>query len=492
MVILRLLAVTAILVVALLGSVSGQILPGQTVTWSDFNYVYSVSCSMSRVYFATSAGIIVYNIVDQAYELPLTGTGGLDQRLVRRIWADQFDRKIYVRTDNGEYYEFDSFFEQWRYLDELPDNLDLSYVHVDNPDMILTEFDATYMGDGRFQDFYNRNFYTTDIIDNHHGELYCGTWGYGPGKIHSSSFVMELLPYGLLQENVSTLYLEDSILWVAGPISYGVRSGVSAFNLNANSFEYFENGLGRSFPEDDINCVIVDSTTLYVGTPIGLFFVDRESKVTKGPATRRWGLVDDNILSLARKDQSLFVGTAEGLNMIDLATDSVYDVWSNHLYQRRVWDLELIDDDIWMGTSDGAYRYQIETDKLQKYQDPEIVLFSDVFDVEEFEDEIWFSADAGIVRLDKNTGKSRSFQDALATTDSRPLAVNDAIVATASTNGVLIYFRGDKNYRSREFGVRDGLASDYVYELVIDGDYLWVGTDRGLTRFLWNNPDRVD
>ena len=32
----------------------------------------------------------------------------------------------------------------------------------------------------------------------------------------------------------------------------------------------------------------------------------------------------------------------------------------------------------------------------------------------------------------------------------------------------------------------------HVVGLANDGDYLWVGSDKGLTRFLWNNPQRVD
>jgi len=44
----------------------------------------------------------------------------------------------------------------------------------------------------------------------------------------------------------------------------------------------------------------------------------------------------------------------------------------------------------------------------------------------------------------------------------------------------------------REFTTQDGLPSNEVYELLLDGDYLWIGSDRGLTRFLWNDPDRID
>ena len=46
--------------------------------------------------------------------------------------------------------------------------------------------------------------------------------------------------------------------------------------------------------------------------------------------------------------------------------------------------------------------------------------------------------------------------------------------------------------RWRHFGVRDGLVGSRVYDILLDGDYVWFGTNRGLTRFYWNNPYRAD
>ncbi len=72
------------------------------------------------------------------------------------------------------------------------------------------------------------------------------------------------------------------------------------------------------------------------------------------------------------------------------------------------------------------------------------------------------------------------------------MAVNDTIAAVASNKGMFFIYYKNRSQFTREFTTEDGLASNDINSLLMDGDYIWVGTDKGLTRFWWNNPDRVD
>ena len=38
----------------------------------------------------------------------------------------------------------------------------------------------------------------------------------------------------------------------------------------------------------------------------------------------------------------------------------------------------------------------------------------------------------------------------------------------------------------------DGLLHEWVYDIVLDGDFVWFGSEGGVTRFLWNSPLRLD
>ena len=44
----------------------------------------------------------------------------------------------------------------------------------------------------------------------------------------------------------------------------------------------------------------------------------------------------------------------------------------------------------------------------------------------------------------------------------------------------------------KELNIQDGLPSDYINALLMDGDFLWIGSDNGLTRLQWSHPDFFD
>jgi ligand-binding sensor domain-containing protein len=115
-----------------------------------------------------------------------------------------------------------------------------------------------------------------------------------------------------------------------------------------------------------------------------------------------------------------------------------------------------------------------------------------VYDIERYEDDLWFASDDGVVRLDTRTGETEPFWLAAQKIVPRALAVNDTIVAVASNKGMFFIYYKNRSQFAREFTTEDGLASNDINSLLMDGDYIWVGTDKGLTRFWWNNPDRVD
>ncbi|MBU0985549.1 MAG: hypothetical protein KKA42_16870 [candidate division Zixibacteria bacterium] len=468
-----------------------QILPGQAVTYGNFDYVYSVASSMSRVYFATTSGVTVYDKIARRWEDPLNGGDGLRNQTVRRLWVDQFDQKLYIATDAG-YYEYDLLFERWYPIPELPE-LDLDYDYVGPPDMWLTQFDANYHGEGRFVDIYGRTFYANAIINDRVGNLWIGTWGRGAARSDVASTLMELLPFGLLQADVRTILHDDTLIWTGGKSFNDRRTGLSALNPETNAFSYIESGISAFFPATDVNCLATTKDRIFVGTTNGVYTIGRKSQRVDGPLNRNRGLPDNDVRSLLVLNGALWVGTTDGLVMVELATDSVFYVVPDQLRQGIIYDLEAEDSALWIGSETGAYRLKPGTGRLQRFEDKNQVLFSRVYDIDRAGTHMWFCADDGLVDLDLTTGKSTAIQDQFQPFVRRPLAANDIMVATASNFGMTIYFldQESKPYR-REFTVDDGLASETVNALELDGDYIWIGSDVGLTRFWWNNPDRVD
>jgi len=462
----------------------------QAITYRNFGYIRAVTASTNYAYFATTGGIIRYHKIQRRWDQPLTGTQDMPTDPINRIWVDRFDQSLFVRTDFG-LFEYDEFFNRWSQITELPP-VGNDTRHIPAPDVFLPEFDALYKGGGEFTDFFGRQFETTDILQDVTGDVWVGTWGFGPARAEVSSWLMNLLPYGLLQDRVDVILRDGAKLWLGGQIQNDFRTGLTAFYPESNRFDYLESGLTADFPASDVYCLAADSARVYIGTPHGLYQVGKSDHIAQGPLNARRGLLDDFVVSLALRNDSLLIGTAGGLTLLNVETDSLFHIRPETFHQQIIYDLELVDNTVWIASSAGAFRYTLDTDRLQQFQDPELVLFSSVLNIERQDQVIWLAADAGVVELDLTTGKSKSFREASGWRDRRALAVNDRLVALAGDRGITFIIPGAKKTRTVQITSQDGLASDDVSSLMFEGDYLWVGTDHGLTRFLWNQPRWVD
>ena len=60
----------------------------------------------------------------------------------------------------------------------------------------------------------------------------------------------------------------------------------------------------------------------------------------------------------------------------------------------------------------------------------------------------------------------------------------------ATDEGILKFDRRRNTWR--HFTTEDGLLDNTVQTILLDGDYVWLGTPQGATRFYWNDPYRID
>ncbi|MCK4607238.1 MAG: hypothetical protein KAU35_08090 [candidate division Zixibacteria bacterium] len=471
-------------------SVSAAWLKGQAVTWADFSRIKHVTSSADYAYFATTAGIIRYDKMQREWEEPLTGSPGVDNTDIGRIWVDLFDEKLFAETSLG-LFQYDLFFDRWYEVSEVP-SLDNNCVHIRAPAVMYPPIRHNYAADGRIIDPYGRYFFFTDVVDDRSGNLWMGTWGHGAATAGSSSHIVEFLPYGLIQNRVNAIMMLGEEIWVSGAAVDPGRTGISIMDPRTNSFRHIESGVDDDFPAVDINCLEGDDSTVYVGTPLGLLCLDSETGSVRRRLTTRSGLAEDNVLCIGRLGDSLLVGTENGLSLITGSGDSISVIRPHEFSNRIVYDVLTLDSTIWIATSAGAYRFRLPSGRLQQIQDPDFYLNGRVYDIEPFGDDLWFATEDAVVRVNTVLGDIEPFPTSDRTGDARALAVNEWIVAYSSNRGITIIYYTDKNRNTREFTTDDGLASNYVYSLLMDGDYLWIGSDRGLTRFLWNNPDRVD
>ncbi|MDX9857709.1 MAG: hypothetical protein RBT76_07970 [candidate division Zixibacteria bacterium] len=480
----------ALLFVVAFASGAGAVrLSRQAVTFTDYNYINYVTASMKRVYFATTNGVIRYNKDLQRWDDPLVLPREVTE--VLRVWVDVFDQRLFIETPVS-YYEYDVTLDAWYSLIDMPQVNNSDIRHLPIPRNMMPPFGYNYSGNGDLIDPDGNAYQVTDVLDDGAGTLWIGTWGYGAARANAVTNALELLPFGLLQRRVNAIWLEDSTLWVSGAIETDVRSGISAFDLRTGSFQYYETGLTNTIRATDVNCLEGDDEFVYFGTPLGLYILDRDNMTVREHYDYRRGLSDDNVISLRIVGDSLFVGTAAGLTVISFGRDSIYYVSPQELANQVVYDMEPAMGYVWIGAQSGAYRYRLSDGALQRFEDPTSVLFGPVYDIERNGDVLWLASDDGVVRVNLRTADIVPYHEITARRGGRALAVNDEVAALSSDRGVTLIFHDRDEPFSREFTVEDGIADGTVYSLKMDGRYLWIGTSRGLTRFLWDNPERVD
>ena len=258
-----------------------------------------------------------------------------------------------------------------------------------------------------------------------------------------------------------------------------------------DEFSFIESGIDNLFPSIDINCLAADEYSIYAGTTNGLYIIDKANKTINRQLTSSNGLVYDNIISLLVNRDTIFIGTEYGLSIL-YNSDSGMVAIKTSFPEIVIFDMEMVDNSLWLGTSLGAYRLKLKSGKIQKMRDDMAILFSDVVDIERYNQYLWFLSKKGLVKLNIESGEHESFPQVFYSSVPNALAVNDTIAAIATENGLAIYFYANQKPFTREFTIDDGLPSNYTYSVMLDGDYLWLGSEMGLTRFYWNNPDRVD
>ncbi|MEZ4766239.1 MAG: hypothetical protein R3C26_24540 [Calditrichia bacterium] len=68
--------------------------------------------------------------------------------------------------------------------------------------------------------------------------------------------------------------------------------------------------------------------------------------------------------------------------------------------------------------------------------------------------------------------------------------MNESAAWVATDSGLLKYDKLRGYWRL--FTTEDGLLDNRCHQLLLDGDFIWIVTDKGITEFYWNSPQRSD
>jgi ligand-binding sensor domain-containing protein len=464
---------------------ANYITPELTTNYSDFSLVTAIAVGYQYVYFGTTHGITRYDINRGEWADPLVSIDGGNDQQIYEMRASFDDENIWVKNEYGMY-EYSETLKSWSPASNVPDD-NPRVRHLAPDAFYFAPWGYDYMPEGILVDDFGRRFALTDIVDDSWANLWIGTWGLGAAWADEDGRRIELLEYGLLQKDITAVCLDSTLLWMGGRIGESSRNGLTLFDRSQNRFDYIESIIDLRYVAEDVNDIYVSDSNAFVATNDGIWVIDKDDKKIRERLSRRSGLPDNRVLTVMADGGRLIAGTEYGLGILDIYSDSAEQMAQLLLPSEMILCLEMAGDDLWIGTTRGAYRFDLKVKTLARLTAPEITRYGRIFDLDHADGKMWIATEYELASIDLSTARIELFPEIMNFGGVQAVAVKDTVVAVATGSGLLLIYTGDRQYHQL-YTVDDGLISNNIRDLVFDEQYLWLGTDEGLTRFWYTSP----
>ena len=324
-----------------------------------------------------------------------------------------------------------------------------------------------------------------------------------------TNFTQSPLVRTLRESKVYAIAAEARYVWLA------TTNGLHRYDKQTN--RWFLPRVERMDDEEDeadeddtpgVTCLAVDEKYAWLGTNKGILRYDK--------AGDRWetytvenGLPSNTIRDLDVRDYDLWISTDRGVATFNRLSDDP-NAWEAHTQALEVKGMgdnqkyaeTLLSDDVrcvavgeemvWFGTDKGACRYDREKKTWTVLTTDSSVLdaievqgkLTDTSVIVVDGEDIWFGTSKGATKYNTQSGDFVTYtrSDGLASDVVTCIALNGAEIWFGSADaGVTRLDRTTGDWRV--FNIDHGLPHNRVEAIALDGDQLWFGTERGLCRY---------
>jgi ligand-binding sensor domain-containing protein len=454
--------------------------------WFSGERVVNMGIGKDSVYIEVIPGTIYSQLFTLGSPLPADGW----QPYVRRFGGDRNFGGF--RLDFSEPNPYEQI--RWRGLrSKVPLTNDQLYGQIgigpaNFPDLNLTD-GSLFLASGEVQDRFLRNFLLTDWMVDAWGTFWFSTWGAGIGNADLRSHFTEMYTLGPAGNRIEALIVDDNNVWMGGDNQVPL-AGITRCTRDFRKWGFFEPRADAQILSTVVHDFEETAGTVWVASEEGLLAFNKKKSSWLRLGIND-GLWNDRIRALAANDSQLWVGTDRGLNLITLPGMTVWRQSQMNLRDLGILKLRLDGDTLYIGTPNGLFRGSI-VNRVFDYSrlDPGL-LEVPIRDISVTGDEVWLATRQGIQVYNSTSGITRSWDATVYLGGEQPtcLLATAPAVWVGTGNGFWRWWRERNEWVS--YTVNDGLVNDEVEIIRRDGDYLLIGTARGLTRFFWNDPRRA-
>lgn len=308
-------------------------------------------------------------------------------------------------------------------------------------------------------------------------------------RIHDQNFIVkdgQISDRARLNDNdAKTIHwYKDSY----GGLWYTSEHGVKVRSSKPNNFQSYLND-----PSDPMETRVIyslDSSRLLVGSYRGIYEVERTNKREENTKMLFDGIAvaldiikyDDDILFVSGHKQGitkLSISQAHRPKLTHLARNVVHA--STTLVKDPLSDI------IWMGSSSGLMKYDINNDSLTidlEVNKDTILGNSEVTNFHYDANGLWVATYGGLFLIHPDSAVIKGYHEATGHPFSRLQHIyDDGTHFWLATNGKGLIKWNPKNEEYQRLTIENGLSSNYIHATYEDDDgFLWMPSDNGLMR----------
>ncbi len=331
--------------------------------------------------------------------------------------------------------------------------------------------------------------------------LHSGHWGEEAGHVSVSGFHKKNRTWQVFRghpESVGNNF--HDVQETAGGVWFGAEEhGVSRFDKASSSWTVFSTEDGLLSSEVHDHTLRVDEDYVWSGSDRGISRYDLEREIWTGYTGNR-ALLSDVIRSVAVDSRYVYCATDRGASRYDKEND----IWLTIAHDQtidhdRVTDLAVDDRFVWITSGKGVRRFDKWAHWIDKYDEKNGLPTNYVKVAAVGRRALWVGTDHGIskyntlseganawetfARADEvdTMSLSQEFAQSLVDNRVRSIAVGKRYVWVGTERGVS---RHDLRRRTwKTFTQNEGLLGDEISSICIDGESVWFGTESGVSRF---------
>ena len=304
--------------------------------------------------------------------------------------------------------------------------------------------------------------------------------------------------YTIVNNNILSMMQDSSgLMWI------GTYSGISTFRPDQGVTHYGDNpnSDGEGLLGNLIHGLYEDEEgKIWVGcNDYGITILDRKNNkyeyITKDSPNP---ISSNNISDIKGNKDKIFIGTELGVDILDKKTGTIKKI-SSELINHSVFSLYVDDDFLWVGTAKGIDKINLTNYSVENYnyiyETAEIDDYITSTITKDSEGIMWFGMGitGGVVKFNPSTNEIKSYQnneEKGSLSDNSILCINEdeeGQIWIGTTGGINILDKKSDTFKV--ISTEDGLSNNSIYSIIFDetGNDVWVSTNLGVERIVINS-----